>query len=191
MTRLDLLSLLKETNYEVYCHSVRTAKIAMLICQKYNSLSNQYIDEHKMYTAGLFHDIGKIFIPANILDKPANLTLAEYKNIQSHVILGAECFKIIETGNDFIIKGILHHHEREDGSGYPDALKGDKISFQGKMLAIADVYDALASPRCYKTPWAHNKIIEHFINNEKLYDKKLLDILMSSDVRQEIKKIYS
>lgn len=190
LTRLDLLDLLKQTNYEVYCHSVRTAKIASLICQKYNSLSNRYIDKYKVYTAGLYHDIGKIFIPNDILSKPAHLTLAEYKNIQSHVILGAECFKSIENNNDFIINGILHHHEREDGSGYPDALKGDTISVQGKILAIADVYDALASPRCYKKPWTHDKIIEHFLNNKQLYDKKLLDILMFNDVRKEIKKIY-
>lgn len=99
--------------------------------------------------AAILHDIGKIGIDDNILKKPFKLTKVEYEEIQKHPVIGAEILSEVDFLKD-ISKIIRHHHERYDGKGYPDGLKGAEISVESSILAIADVYDAMTSSRPYR-----------------------------------------
>lgn len=110
----------------------------------------------KLGMSGILHDIGKNNIPLEILDKPGKLTKEEFDIIKMHPVYGYTMLKGIIELSSITKIGILHHHERCDGSGYPKGLMSDDISEFGKIIAIADTYDALTSDRSYRqayTPW--------------------------------------
>jgi putative nucleotidyltransferase with HDIG domain len=100
------------------------------------------------FVAGLVHDIGKMGISPAILNKVGKLTLEEYTYMQKHPNFGAEILTKI-GGFDYILLEIRHHHERYDGTGYPDRLQGEDIPFLSRMLAVCDTYDAMTTKRCY------------------------------------------
>ena len=114
-----------------------------------------------IYHAAPLHDIGKVGIPDSILLKPARLTPMEFEFMKSHTLIGARTLEKVQAafpGNEFINTGIKlarTHHEKWDGSGYPDGLKGTDIPLEGRIMAIADVYDALRAKRPYKGPLTH------------------------------------
>jgi putative two-component system response regulator len=111
---------------------------------------------HNIFNASPLHDIGKVAIPDNVLLKPGKLTHEEFEIMKTHSLVGAvtmEAVNDIYRNNAFITMGISiarSHHERWDGTGYPDGLKGDDIPLAARIMALADVYDALRSNRCYK-----------------------------------------
>ena len=109
--------------------------------------------------AGLLHDIGLIGVPDNILSKPENLTLQEFEVIKKHVILGAEILRDIKQLKH-IMPIIKHHHERFDGTGYPDGLKGLEIPIQARIIAVADAYDSMVSHRAYRKSLAHSEAVD-------------------------------
>ncbi len=98
---------------------------------------------------GLLHDVGKIGVPDAIINKPARLTEPEYDVIKTHTVMGA---KILNNINEMpeLVTGARWHHERYDGSGYPDGLKGTDIPEQARIIAVADAYDAMTSRRSYR-----------------------------------------
>jgi putative two-component system response regulator len=108
---------------------------------------------------GLLHDIGKICVPDAILDKPGGLTPDEIAVIQQHPAQGAAIVEPLHSMRD-IVPLIRWHHERPDGKGYPDGLRGDEIPFLVQLLSVADVYDALASTRPYRSAIPHAKCVE-------------------------------
>lgn len=104
--------------------------------------------------ASTMHDVGKILIPSEILEKPGKLTPEEYDIIKTHTTMGGQLLENVEGEEMKLSRTIaLQHHERPDGKGYPDGLNGDNISLEGKIVAVADVYDALTSRRSYKSAW--------------------------------------
>ena len=103
--------------------------------------------------AGLLHDLGKAVMPSLVLNKPSKLTEAEFGVMKSHPVEGYEMLLKGGTIDTGALDVCLHHHEKMDGSGYPDGLKGDEISLLAKMGAVCDVYDAITSNRPYKTGW--------------------------------------
>ena len=110
--------------------------------------------------AATFHDVGKIGIPDRILQKPGTLTAEEFEIIKQHPIIGAQIF--FDSAHPYhIASGIvaLTHHERYNGSGYPRGLAGEEIHLFGRIVAVADVYDALTTPRVYKEQWPEEKAI--------------------------------
>ena len=127
-------------------HSIRVAKYSYLIGQELG-LKKKELDDLKF--AALLHDIGKIAIPENILNKKAELTEEEFEIMKRHPIIGAELINTIDSLKDSI-PGIIEHHERYDGNGYPKGLKGEEISLQGRIVAIADAFDAVTSNRVYR-----------------------------------------
>lgn len=114
--------------------------------------------------ASTLHDIGKIVIPDVVLNKPGRLTPEEFEIMKTHTLQGAELIaRIPNVGNEALFKYAYdicrHHHERWDGRGYPDGLKGNEISIWAQVVALADVYDALTSSRCYKKAFSKEESI--------------------------------
>ena len=103
-------------------------------------------EQENLRKAALLHDIGKIGIPDAILKKPGRLTDEEYAIMKTHVTLGAEILKDF-TLVDHVVEGSRYHHERYDGTGYPDGLKGNDIPLYGRIIAIADAFDAMTANR--------------------------------------------
>ncbi len=132
--------------------------------------------------ASPMHDIGKVAIPDAILKKPARFTPDEFEIMQTHAALGYEMLKystrpILNTASTVAYQ----HHERWDGKGYPQGLKGDKIHIYGRITAVADVFDALGSKRVYKDAWSDEKIFQLFKDERgKQFDPKLIDIFFEN-----------
>lgn len=121
--------------------------------------------------ASALHDIGKIGIPEEVLNKPGRLTDEEFAIMKTHSALGAQMLDSIPYYQDEKLLSIAHeicrwHHERYDGRGYPDGLKGEEIPISAQIVSIADVYDALTSERVYKAAFSHEKAMEMIINGE-------------------------
>lgn len=131
--------------------------------------------------AGYLHDVGKIVIPAEILSKPTKLSFEEFALIKNHVIVGYNAIKDINFPWD-ISKSVLEHHERVDGSGYPNGLKGEDISIGGKILAVADVIDAMSSHRPYRASLGLNIALDEI--------KRGAGILYDQDVVNACLKLY-
>lgn len=120
--------------------------------------------------AGLVHDVGKIYVPAEILTKPRRLSDAEFAIIREHPRVGFEVLKDVKFPWP-IAEYVVHHHERLDGSGYPDHLAGDELSIGARILAVADVVEAMSSHRPYKTAAGIDRALEEIEDNAgKLYD---------------------
>lgn len=125
----------------------------------------------KIVTASILHDVGKIAIPDSILNKPGRLTAEEFAIMKEHTTRGCDILKKIPAlmDNDiynYVYDICRHHHERWDGRGYPDGLAGDDISIWSQVVAVADVYDALTSPRCYKAAFSIEKSVSMIRNGE-------------------------
>ena len=146
--------------------------------------------------ASALHDIGKIGIDEKILNKPGKLTPEEFKVIQTHSMLGA---KMLHDLDGFAEQPLLQtayeiarwHHERWDGRGYPDGLKGDEIPISAQLVSLADVYDALTSERCYKKAFSHEKAVQMILNGEcGAFNPLLLQCLtdVQADLKEELKQ---
>lgn len=137
--------------------------------------------------AAPLHDVGKVAIPDSILLKPGKLTTEEFETMKTHSILGADNMQVVfnnYSANTFVGMGIeiaLYHHERWDGSGYPDRLIGKNIPLSARIMALADFYDALRSDRCYRKGLSHQEVVGMIVcENGKHFDpgivKAFLDI---------------
>jgi putative nucleotidyltransferase with HDIG domain len=125
----------------VYLHSVQVSRIARLIAE-----SLDYPDPEKIRIAGLFHDLGKIYIPDTVLSKNGELTEREKETVKMHPIMGAEILN--KYGFQDIADIILYHHERPDGSGYPYGIS--RVPYESTIIAVADIFVALTNYRPYK-----------------------------------------
>ena len=143
-------------------------------------------------TASALHDIGKIGIDDKILNKPGKLTDEEFKIMQNHTIIGASILENMGSYQDEELMKVAYqicrwHHERYDGKGYPDGLKGDEIPISAQVVSLADVYDALVSERVYKKAYSHEKAIEMIVNGEcGSFNPILLECLL--DIQEQIKR---
>ena len=147
-----LLSLvrIKRADEYTYMHSVA---VSALMAQLAKTLGMDDAAQHQAATAGLLHDIGKVGVPNEILNKPGRLTEDEFTAVRNHPRNGYELLARGGEFDDVALDVCLHHHERIDGRGYPDRLKGDEITLFAKMGAICDIYDAISSNRPYKSAW--------------------------------------
>jgi cyclic di-GMP phosphodiesterase len=135
------------------------------------------------------HDIGKAAIPDSILLKPDNLTAEEFKVMKTHTVVGAQALETIHEQyprNAFINMGIeiaRSHHERWDGLGYPDGLKGENIPLSARILAVADIYDVLRSRRCYKQSLSHeNSCRAMLADSGKAFDPGVMEAFMKLEL---------
>lgn len=158
-------------------------------------IDQQYIDD--IYQSSILHDIGKVGTPDALLLKPGELTKEEFDIIKRHTLMGGNAIKAIESqieGKSFLAMGreiAFNHHEKWDGSGYPRGLKGEAIPLSARIIALADVYDALTTKRFYKEAYSHNKSKKMIIELKGThFDPEIVDAFLTvqdtfNRVRQE------
>jgi len=137
-------------------HSERVNRYSMLIA---DALDMEHEEKNVLNWASILHDIGKIGIPESILNKPGKLTTDEYETIKAHPEKGHTILKPLEQISDSL-PGILHHHERYDGNGYPAGLAGEEIPLNARIIAVADTFDAINSNRAYRAARPPNEAVE-------------------------------
>ncbi len=171
-------------------HSERVAFISRWITERYaenNPIEDEYIQ--RVYLAGLLHDIGKIGIDERVLRKEGKLTEEEMNQIKAHPSIGANILADIKQMRD-IIPGILYHHERIDGKGYPHGLLGNQIPLIGKIVMIADSFDAMTSKRTYREAMSIEQAIDEIEKGlGTQFDEELGRAFITSDVKQMWKMI--
>ena len=187
-----LATIIEYRNLESGSHIRRTTLLsellvnAMLESDKFRSLL-QKENIPSLIKATALHDIGKIGVPDNILLKPGKLTPEEYEIIKTHTTIGSEIIKSISENlpdDDQYMKYsediCYYHHERWDGKGYPNGLKGEEIPLSARILSVVDVYDALVNPRCYKNPFTHEVSLDIIKEGRGTqFDPDIIDIVMS------------
>lgn len=141
-----IVSSLEEKDSYTHGHSFRVAEYAVMLGEEIK-LSELEIREVEL--SALLHDVGKIGIPDSILLKPGRLTLSEFEIMKSHPVRSGKILEKIGALRN-LIPGIVHHHERFDGLGYPHGLKGEEIPLYGRIILVADTYDAMTSTRPYR-----------------------------------------
>lgn len=157
-------------------HTQNVAAIAMKIAENLDFNENEKM---LLQLSAYFHDIGKIGMPDDILQKTGPLHEEEYNQIKSHPVIGAEIIGEIEELRE-VAKIIRHHHERYDGRGYPDKLAGKEIPFFSRILTIADIYDALISKRVYKDEINKRVVLQEMKKDSgALFDANLLRVFLN------------
>ena len=165
-------------------HSARVTNYAVLIARDIGC-SQDEIDI--LNVSGNLHDIGKIGIPDNILLKPGRLTDGEYEVIKKHPIIGSNIIGYFNMWTDEQ-KIIKHHHERWDGQGYPDRLKGEEIPFRSRIMSVADVYDALTSDRSYRNRMEEDIAVRIIMENAgSQFDSEITDVFLKLHEQGKIK----
>jgi len=158
-----------------FAHQVRVAEIANMVGKKLKFNETQL---KELLWAGLLHDIGKIAIPSEILLKPSKLNETEYSIIKQHPLTGHKIVKEIHKAEKVALI-ILQHHERLDGSGYPEGLKDGKIILESRLLAIVDVVEAMMSNRPYRTARTKEEILDELVKGKgEKYDPLIVDIII-------------
>ncbi len=173
---VDILSNIVEfRNGESGLHVLHVRTITRLLLNKLLEITNRYPlskrDVSLITTASALHDIGKIAIPSEILNKPGRFTDEEFAIMKTHSMHGAQMIDSLATYKDeplvkYAYEICRWHHERWGGRGYPDGLAGDDIPVSAQIVALADVYDALTSERCYKKAYTHREAIRMILNSE-------------------------
>jgi putative two-component system response regulator len=152
-------------------------------------------DWEMIWKSAPLHDIGKVGIPDNILLKPGKLTVEEFEVMKRHTVLGRDAIRAAEIrvkseGSFLRVASEIaySHHERWDGAGYPQGIGGEEIPLSARLMALADVYDALRTRRPYKVPMEHEAALGHIImGREKHFDPELVDALVTTaDIFQDI-----
>jgi HD-GYP domain-containing protein (c-di-GMP phosphodiesterase class II) len=130
--------------------------------------------------AGLLHDLGKVAMPMDVLNKPGKLTDAEFDIMKTHPTEGFKMLKASPNVDPVALDVVLHHHEKIDGSGYPERFKGDQISLYSKMGAVCDVYDAITSNRPYKSGWDPAESLRKMAEWTGHFDPKVFQAFVKS-----------
>ena len=187
-------------NGESGAHVRHIRTITELLLHRLLEISSQYPitaeQQDNIPLASALHDIGKIGIDEKILNKPGKLTPEEFEVVKTHSMLGAEMLHQLENFNEQPLLQTAYeitrwHHERWDGRGYPDGLKGDEIPISAQLVALADVYDALTSERCYKKAFSHEKAVQMILNGEcGAFNPLLLQCLtdMQTDLKVQLQQ---
>ncbi len=157
-------------------HIQRVKGIAVSIAKEMGLAGD---DLKALETAALLHDIGKLAVPEHILTKPGRLTDEEFERIKTHPDMGAKILQPVPFPFP-VMPAVRSHHERWDGTGYPDGLSGEDIPLGGRILAVADVYDALTTDRSYRPGWPHEQAVQHLKDNAgSHFDPIIVDAFMA------------
>ena len=154
-------------------HQYKVAQISKMIAEELK-LSPESVKG--IYQISIIHDIGKVKVPSQILNKPGPLNKNEFEFIKQHPVVGYNILKDIEFPWP-VAETILMHHEKLDGSGYPSGLKGSEILFEAKILTIADIIEAILSPRPWRDSLTPKEVADELIGNRgKKYDPEIVDV---------------
>ena len=189
-TILGLAKLAEYRDEGTGTHLERIREYAKLITEELamnpqcgHHITPEYIDD--IYQSSILHDIGKVGIPDAILLKPGKLTEEEFNVLKRHTQFGGDAINAIESqieGRSFLYLGkeiAYHHHEKWDGSGYPNGLKGEEIPLCARIVAMADVYDALTTKRFYKLAYSHEKSVQIIVSKKAThFDPLLVDVFL-------------
>ena len=156
---VNMIDLKVYDDYTFY-HSTNVSILSLVIGNALN-LSRGQLD--KLGLAAILHDIGKVFIPKTVLNKPGKLTLEEFEQIKQHSTLGFQYLKEKFMVPAVSYVGVLQHHEKFDGTGYPDGLHGKEISLFARIISVSDVYDALVSKRPYRNALSPSDAMEYIM----------------------------
>ncbi|QHQ62590.1 HD domain-containing protein [Anaerocolumna sedimenticola] len=175
---LTFLNSVQDKNPYMYSHSANVAFISFVIGKWLNL---DHLKLENLVRTGILHDIGKAKIKDSLLNKADILTLEEVEKLKSHPVIG---YKILESVNTFdpeVLQGILFHHERMDGSGYPLGLKAEKINLFSRIIAIADTFDAITATRTYRKKNSPLKAIEEIqVNSFNHLDPHICQIFINN-----------
>ena len=182
-TQREIIHTLGETiewrSHETGNHVRRVAEYIYILARKYGLPENE---SELLRLAAPMHDVGKLGIPDNVLNKPGLLDPEEQRLIQTHPAIG---YEILKSSTRPMLKAAaiisLHHHERYDGDGYPSGLTGENIHIYGRLGAVADVFDALMSDRIYRPAWPVDQVTAHFRKERgRHFDPRMTDILLDN-----------
>ena len=168
---------LKDKDQYTYIHSVAVGTLMMGLA-RHLGLKDE--DVHVAGMAGLLHDIGKMHIAPEIVDKPGRLDPDELAQMRLHPGLGHSILIDIDDLDPRILDVCRHHHEKMDGTGYPDGLKGEELSLFARLSAVCDVYDAVTSIRSYKRAWSPHEALAQMIEWEGHFDPEMLRSFIDS-----------
>ena len=181
-----------ESGLHVLHINILTQLLLEKLMRKSENYNLSWSQQHMIATASALHDIGKIGIDEKILNKPGKLTKEEFEAMKQHTIIGARMLDSLEMYHDeemmkYAYEICRWHHERYDGKGYPDGLKGEEIPISAQVVSLADVYDALVSDRVYKKAYSHEKAIEMILNGEcGMFNPLLLECLV--EIQDKVRK---
>lgn len=186
----NLANAVEARSKETGAHVQRVA----LICERLGTLYG--LEEHQVLMLKLaapLHDVGKVAVPDSILHKPGKLTAEEWEEMKKHVDYGVDILSKSKRRLILIAKEIAgHHHEKWDGTGYPNGLAGENIPVSGRIAALADVFDALGSKRSYKDPWSEEDIRNEIAaQSGRHFEPKLVELLLEHwqefvDIRESL-----
>ncbi len=175
---------LEYRDYETKGHTERVTNAAVRVGQALG-LEKRLLSDLRW--GSYLHDAGKIAISDNVLLKPEKLTNDEFALIKRHVLIGEEMLKNLSFLPRTVLEIVRHHHERWDGSGYPDGLRGADIPLLARIFSVVDVYDALTSERPYKTAWSHEQAITEIVQQSgKQFDPWVVDVFLSQDWKRTV-----
>ncbi|WP_353892718.1 HD-GYP domain-containing protein [Proteinivorax hydrogeniformans] len=162
----------------LYKHSLNVAILSGIIGKWLGLTKNEV---RRLVYSGLLHDIGKLQVPQSILNKPGKLTDEEFFEIQKHCLFGYQTLKSKHNISGDVFTAIAQHHEREDGSGYPKGLMGSQIHIFAKILAVADVYDAMTSNKVYRRKFSPFFVAEQIAQNSYgILDTKISRVFLDN-----------
>ena len=181
-----------ESGLHVLHINILTQLLLEKLMRKSENYNLSWSQQYMIATASALHDIGKIGIDEKILNKSGKLTKEEYEIMKQHTLIGAQMLDSLEMYHDeemmkYAYEICRWHHERYDGKGYPDGLKGEEIPISAQVVSLADVYDALVSDRVYKKAYSHEKAMEMILNGEcGVFNPILLECLV--EIQDKVRK---
>ncbi len=168
---------LKSRHEYTYMHSVAVCALMINLARELR-FGEAAVRDAGM--AGLLHDIGKALMPPDVLDKPGKLSDDEYDVMKTHPVLGRDLLAKSSGVSHNALEVCLRHHEKFDGSGYPDGLAGERLSLFSRMSALCDVYDAVTSERCYKRPWTPTEAVQTMRGWDGHFDPEMFELFVRS-----------
>lgn len=180
---LSSLRMIQIADDYTYRHAIHVSLLSTML-GKWMGLDS--VDLSDLAIAGLLHDLGKCKIPPLILNKPARLSGDEFEIMKSHVLLSYAILQESGQTNQAILRGVLEHHEKIDGTGYPNGLKAGEIHLFAKIIAVADVFDAMTSDRCYRASVSPFTVAEEMMRAASTH----LDVEVVSIFLQNISRFF-
>lgn len=171
------ISALKISDEYTFKHSVDVATMAMIVAKQYGCSSEEV---YELGISGLLHDIGKSQIPNEVLNKAGKLTDEEFALMKQHSVLGYRILQEKKDLSDNIKMGVLQHHEKTNGKGYPMGVNADKINLFARIISVADIYDALVTERPYKKPFSPRDAVEMIMSMTEELDIEVMRCFLES-----------